>query len=717
MPTSASKKAGNEWLRLVKISSFVFLSLFILLVLAATVIWFSYRSELPSLSQLESYKPSLITRIYSDDGVVLKEFYQERRILVPLEKMPPTLLDALISKEDRKFYTHWGVDLHRLGGALYANLKALRYAEGASTITQQLARMLFLTREKILTRKIKEWMTAIKIERNYSKDQILEMYLNHYYFGQGAYGVQAAAQTFFSKNVEDLTLGESALLIGLLGSPYRYDPLEHSEAAQQRRNIVLRAMQDFGRISPQEAQEALDEPLHLNPASRRGGLAPYFVEQVRQYLEERYGSQIIYQGGISVFTTLDSRLQAIAEEATAKRMEDLQASIDAKAAKGDSLYLVLTSAETEEDTSTTVSEDTWMPRQIQSALVAMDPKTGYIEALVGGRDFQKNKWNLATQATRQPGSAFKPFLYAAAIDNGFKTTDIIYDAPIVLPAMYGQDEWRPRNYDRIFRGPVTLREALSKSINLVAIKLLQRISPTQVIVYAQRMGINTPLQPLPSLAIGTEEVKLLEITAAFGAFANGGIKHQPIWIRQILDSNGNILEDNNPYEEEVLSAATAYVMTNMLQSVMDEPGGTGHGARLNHFTRPAGGKTGTTDEYTDAWFIGFTPQMVAGVWVGFAEGKIPIGQDQTGARAALPIWTEFMIGAHQGLPVENFNIPPGVAFKTICAQTKLLANETCPQTAREVFIEGTEPIEKCLLRHQGLKPKEESELGSEPHFF
>jgi len=411
MPSPTSHKSENQWLRLAQISTLVFFSLFAILVLITIAIWLSYRSDLPSLSQLESYKPSLITRIYSDDGVVLKEFYQERRILVPLEKMPSTLRDALISKEDRKFYTHWGVDLHRLCGALYANLKALRYAEGASTITQQLARMLFLTREKILTRKIKEWMTAIQIERNYSKDQILEMYLNHYYFGQGAYGVQAAAQTFFSKNVEDLTLGESALLIGLLGSPYLYDPLEHPEVALQRRNIILWAMEDFGKISPQQAQEAMTEPLHLNPASRQGGLAPYFVEQIRQYLEEKYGGQILYQGGISVFSTLDSRLQVIAEEVTAKRMEEFQVNVDAKAAKGDTLYLV--------HTRTAANEDTLTPRQIQCALMAMDPKTGYVKALVGGRDFQKSKWNLATQATRQPGSAFKPFLYAAAIDNGF----------------------------------------------------------------------------------------------------------------------------------------------------------------------------------------------------------------------------------------------------------------------------------------------------------
>jgi len=489
MPFSAAHRNKNQWWRLFKISALLYLCMLFLLLLIAIVIWLSYRSDLPSLSQLESYEPSLITRIYSDDGKVLKEFYQERRILVPLEKMPSTLRDALISKEDRKFYKHWGVDLHRLIGALYANLKALRYAQGASTITQQLARMLFLTREKILTRKIKEWMTAIQIERKYSKDQILEMYLNHYYFGQGAYGVQAAAQTFFSKNVEDLTLGESALLIGLLGSPYRYDPLEHPEVAMQRRNIVLGAMEDFGTVSSEEAQHAMSEPLHLNPHAYQSGLAPYFVEHVRQYLEAKYGSQILYQGGISVFTTLDTRLQAIAEQATEKKAEELQATVDAKASQGDSLYIVL---------STTASgEDTLASRQIQTALVAMDPKTGYIKALVGGRDFRTNKFNLATQAPRQPGSAFKPFLYAAAIDNGFKTTDIIYDAPIVLPAMHGQEEWRPRNYDRIFRGPVTLREALRRSINLVAIKLLQRISPSQVIFYAQRMGIKTHLCALP----------------------------------------------------------------------------------------------------------------------------------------------------------------------------------------------------------------------------
>jgi len=709
MPHQQPAVPGNPWWRLAKLALLLYLIFVILTVLATTIIWLSYRSDLPSLSQLERYEPSLITRIYSDDGQILKEFYKERRILVPLEKMSPYLLDALISTEDRKFYQHWGVDLHRFGGALWADLKALRYAEGASTITQQLARMLFLSREKILTRKIKEWMTAIQIERRYSKDQILEMYLNHYYFGQGSYGVQAAAETFFNKDVEQLELGESALLIGLLGAPYRYDPLEHPELALKRRNIVLRAMEDHGAITREEAAAALEEPLHLDPRSRQGGLAPYFVEEVRQYLENTYGIHSLYQGGLSVFTTLNAGYQALAEETIGARMEELQATIDAKAASKDARYLV--------PAATATGKDTLAPREIQAALVAIEPHTGYVRAMVGGRDFRTTKFNHVTQAPRQPGSSFKPILYAAAIDNGWKTTDIIYDAPIVLPAIGRQEEWRPQNYDRTFRGPVTLREALAKSINLVAIKLLQRISAAQVIFYAQRMGISTPLEPVPSLAIGTSEVKLIELTAAYGALANHGIRHEPILIRQILDRDGNIVEDNAPFEEEVLSASTAYVVTNLLQSVMDDPGGTGRGARLNGFVRPAAGKTGTTDEYTDAWFIGFTPQLAAGVWVGFSEGKIPIGRNQTGGRVALPIWTDFMLGAHQDLPVEDFTVPTGVIFRTICDETKLLATPNCPVTRREIFIEGTEPIEKCSRRQHGRDQQEEPESGPEGHFF
>jgi len=709
MPREQSAVPANPWWRLAKLALFLYLMFLLLVALTVSIIWLSYRSDLPSLNQLERYEPSLITRIYSDDGQVLKEFYKERRILVPLEKMSPHLLDALISTEDRKFYRHWGVDLHRFGGALWADLKALRYAQGASTITQQLARMLFLSREKILTRKIKEWMTAIQIERRYSKDQILEMYLNHYYFGQGAYGVQAAAETFFNKDVEHLELGESALLIGLLGAPYRYDPLEHPELALKRRNIVLRAMEDSGAITAEEAATALEEPLHLDPRSQQGGLAPYFVEEVRQYLENTYGIHSLYQGGLSVFTTLDAGDQVIAEETISVRMEELQTSIDAKAAAGDTRYLV--------PAVTSAGGDTLVPRQIQAALVAIEPQTGYVRAMVGGRDFRTTKFNHVTQAPRQPGSSFKPILYAAAIDNGWKTTDIIYDAPIVLPAIGRQEEWRPQNYDRTFRGPVTLREALAKSINLVAIKLLQRISAAQVIFYAKRMGISTPLEPVPSLAIGTSEVKLIELTAAYGAMANHGIRHEPILIRQILDRDGNIVEDNAPFEEEVLSASTAYVVTNMMQSVMDDPGGTGRGARLNGFVRPAAGKTGTTDEYTDAWFIGFTPQLVAGVWVGFSEGKIPIGRNQTGGRVALPIWTDFMLGAHQDLPVEDFDVPAGVIFRTICDETKLVATPRCPITRREVFIEGTEPIEKCPLRQHGRAQQEEPQPGPEGHFF
>ncbi len=667
----------------------------------------SYRRDLPSLSQLENYEPSLITRIYSSDGEEIKEYYKEKRVLVPLKDMPPYLINALLATEDRKFYRHWGVDLHRMGGALWADLKARRLVQGASTITQQLARTLFLTPERTISRKVKEVLTAIRIEKTYSKDEILQMYLNQHYFGNGAYGIEAASQVYFSKDVVDLDIAESAFLVGLLKAPSRYDPFDHPQRALKRRNLVINALLSWGKISKTQSDSLKRLPLEFNPKAEIRGEAPYFTEVVRRYLEKRYGEEMLYRGGLSVHTTLDLRLQRAAEGAIKRKLENLQAKIERAHPLSDTVYTVSVPDSID-------GEEIREYKKVQGAMVAIEPSTGFIKALIGGRDFEESEFNRVTQARRQPGSAFKPFVYTAAIDNGFKPTDIIYDTPIVL-----NDEtkglWRPENYDHIFKGPTTLREALALSRNVVSIKLLERITPRQAIFYAHRMGIKTPLRSVPSLAIGTSEVTLLDLVSAFSVFPNRGVRVDPTYITRVTDREGRILEESFPYREEVLNSQTAYMMTNLLESVMNK--GTGYGARRGGFRRPAGGKTGTTDNFTDAWFVGFTPQLVAGFWVGF-DDLTPLGEGETGARVALPIWADFMLEAHRGLPVKGFPVPPGIASVEVCAESGLLPTERCPKVVKETFIEGTEPSQKCNLLHNIPKefppPRLEPKEGAPP---
>lgn len=642
-----------------------------------------FQRDLPSISQLERYEPSLITKIYSADNRLLKEFYTQRRFLVPLERMPPHLIDAVIDTEDRRFWDHWGMDLRRVAGALWANLRAGEIVQGASTLTQQLARNLFLTGERTLIRKAKEVLTALRIEKAYSKREILQMYLNQQYFGHGAYGVQAAAQLYFSKDVEDLELTECALLAGLLKGPASYSPINHPEKALQRRNLVLRSMAECGHITATEADSAMKASLGLNLKQGKEGEAQYFVEHVRQQLEEKYGSKILYQDGVSVYTTLDPRLQHIAEKAMKGHLSRLQERIEAQQEAVDTVTVEQGTAQI----------DSIYTHRVQGALVAIDPRTGEIKAMVGGRNFKESKFNRATQAHRQPGSSFKPFVFTAAIDNGYRPTDIILDTPIVIPTEEGQ-LWRPYNYDSTFGGPTTLRDGLRRSRNLVAIKLLQQIGPKQVAFYAEKMGIRSELRPVLSLAIGTSEVTLLELTSAYSVLANGGIRVEPTSILRIVDREGNIIEENHPRKKEVLSAQTAYMMTNMLQSVIDA--GTGYGARRAGFVRPAAGKTGTTDNFTDAWFIGFTPYLVTGVWVGFDDQRT-LGDRQAGSVVALPVWAAFMKAAHDTLrlPPTDFKVPTGIVKKRVCKRTLKLARKYCPNTYLEVFIQGTEPTEYC----------------------
>jgi penicillin-binding protein 1A len=650
--------------------------------------------SLPSLEVLETYSTSLITKVYSADHELLQEFYIQRRELVPLERIPTHLIDALTSSEDKKFMRHWGVDWVRIPKALYVNFRKGYRAQGASTVTQQLARMLHLHQEKTWDRKIREAFTALKIERTYSKDEILQMYLNESYFGHGRHGVQAAAQYYFSKNVEDLTVSESATLIGILPAPARYSPLFYPDKCIVRRNLVLNAMVRNRRLDKTVADSLKKSPLVTNVNTGAIGTAPYFVEHIRRILEKDYGVDILYKKGVSVYTTLDSKLQEYAEKAVKKQLLNLQNIVDDKKEKPYKTYEEIDSLDT---------------KPVQVAFMALDPKTGHIKAMVGGRNFEKSSFNRATQAQRQPGSAFKPFVYTAAVDNGYTPVYTLIDNPIVIPMPDGT-EWRPKNYGREFQGPMMIRDGLRLSVNLISIKLLQQVGPKQVIKYARRMGIQSPLMPVLSMGVGSAgEVNLMEMVNAYGVFANRGIRVRPMPITEIRDQDGNVYKKFHPYSEVALREETAYLMAHMLQGVVNA--GTGADARREGFKRPAGGKTGTTDGYTDAWFIGFTPQLVTGVWVGF-DDNTPLGHWLTGSDAALPIWTKFMIAAHDsmGLPVKYFYKPSRIIRERICKDTQLKATEYCPHVIEEEFISGTEPRSTCAM-HAGLRKSLDIERG------
>ncbi len=663
--------------------------------------------DLPSLARLHNIQPSLITRVYDRNDVLLKEFYNERRMLIPYNQIPPYLVDCLLATEDRKFYSHWGVDIRRIVGATLHNITRFSLTrEGASTLTQQLARSLFpdvLSREKSYIRKMKEALTAVSIERSYSKNEILQMYLNQHYFGRGAHGIQAAAQVYFSKNAWELSLQDCAVLVGLLKAPNRYSPIEHPERALMRRNIVFNSLVDFGKLARAEADSLKKLPLDIKPNIGNFGKAPYFTELVRQHLLETYGEEALYASGMSIYTTLDAEMQQAAETALFQRIDELQKSTEERFSITNESYTIFVAD------STKSSGGKRVYKQLQGMLMAVDNETGGVLAFVGGRDFYKSKFIRVTQALRQPGSSFKPFVYTTAIDNGFSPSDLFLDSPLVLTI--GGQEWRPDNFDMTFNGEMTLREALKDSRNLVAIKLLMDplVTAQQVAEYARRMGISTPLNPVPSLAIGSSEVTMWDMVPAFSVFPNGGIRKEPFFINKIIDRNGNLkYERTRTEQEEVLSPQTAYIVTNMLQTVVDH--GTGAGARLRGFMRPAGGKTGTSNSNTDNWFIGFTPQITCGVWVGFDDKtKIGIGRGEVGATTALPVWAEFMKAASNNLPVKDFPVPPGIYTTTVCVESGNLASENCPRVATDIFTQATLPHEECTLSHRGSRLTRETQ--------
>lgn len=619
--------------------------------------------SLPPVTALETLQPLMGSKIYDDNDELITELHVERRIFVPLAQIPQSLRDAILATEDRRFYSHWGLDPIGIARAIVQNYRRGRIVEGGSTITQQLTKVLFLTPDKSLERKLKEAVLALELERRYSKDRILEMYLNQVYFGHGAYGVEAAARTYFGKSVSELTVRESALLAGLVRAPSNYSPFERPEAARLRRELVLRRMVEYGALKEAEARRLARTDLGLIPPERRRTTGQYFLEYVQQQLEAKYGADMVFKGGLNVYTTLNPRMQLAAEQALREGLKALEG----RSGKG-------------------------RPEEHpEGALVTIDPQTGHVKALVGGYDFFRSEFNRAVHARRQPGSAFKPFVYLAALEAGFTPASRIDDAPIVYPVGRNGNAWKPENYDRKFRGPTTLQQAVEESVNVVTVKLQERIGVQRTIQVARRLGIQSALTSDLTLALGSSDLTLLELTSAYGTLANQGVWVPPTTIRYITDAQGRLLEEYVPEGREAVSPETAYVMTHMLRGVVER--GTGQAARA--LGRPVAAKTGTTNDYSNAWFVGFTPRLVTGVWVGYDRPR-SLGKDETGSRVAVPIWTAYMARVLGDSPKEDFPVPERVSF----AAVDLDPSNECVRVVTMAFVRGTEPVVGCGPRRQ-----------------
>ncbi|MCX8094074.1 MAG: PBP1A family penicillin-binding protein [Candidatus Goldbacteria bacterium] len=650
-----------------------FLSFFIILFFISlgifVGIFISFMQDIPEIADLKSYKPNLTTSIYDDKGELISQLYTEQRTLVKISDIPITLQNAIIAKEDPNFYKHSGFDIRGILRATINNLMHKKVVEGGSTITQQLARNLFLTREKTLSRKIKEIILSLQIEKYYTKQEILELYCNQIYFGHGAYGVEAAARTYFGKNVTELTLPECALLAALPQAPSQIDPYKNPEIALEKRNIVLDRMMIHGYINENEKTQAESTPIILSKFEVKN--APYFVEYVRQQLEATYGNSI-YKNGLKVYTTLNTRMQNIAQKLFTLHINNLQKKIESLSG-------------------------TKLDKKLQGAMIAIDPNTGYIKVMIGGIDFSESEFNRAVQAKRQTGSAFKPIVYAAAIENGFRVSDVLLDSPVVFQNENGTT-WKPENFTGKFSGTMIVLNALTHSINVATVKLANQVGLTNIKKYARRLGITSPLGNDYTVALGSSSLSLLELTDAFTAFANGGMLVEPLSIISVRDDSGRTLEQRSVKISEAISPTTAYIMTFMLENVINK--GTAKIIRQMGFTGPCAGKTGTTNDHTDAWFIGYTPEIVVGIWIGFDE-KEPMGRAMVGGYAAAPLWANFMLNTYYSSNTE-FSIPDNIIFKKICTKSGKLATKNCPYTIDAPFVNGTEPTETCML-HTGVQ--------------
>jgi penicillin-binding protein 1A len=716
---------------------------------------FVYAGDLPQISALDNYAPSTITRVLAANGEVIGEFATERRVVVGYDDVAPVLRQAILAAEDQTFDQHFGLSIPRIVVALVKDLLERRLAAGASTLTQQLARNLFLTYEKTWERKIKEVILAVQIEKRYTKREIFTMYVNQIYFGHGAYGVEAAARLYFGKSARDVTLEEAALIAGIIQGNVRQSPYVNPEAALRRRNYALTRMAEAGYITAAQAEAAKAKPIvTVGLPSGDDSLAPFYVEEVRKHLEATYGARRLYESGLVVHTPLDVRLQAAANTALREGLRRLDKrrgfrrparnvldegrdpatfthpSWGRRLEAGQIVPAVVTAVEPArmtvrvggasgtidrqgfgwtgrsdarrlvragdlvevriealDDARTSFSGRLEQEPLVEGAVLAIENRSGRILAMVGGYSFARSRFNRAVQAFRQLGSTFKVVVYTAAIDRGYTPATILVDLPVSYPAGPGQPPYAPTNYDHQWEGPITLRRALEQSRNVPAVRVMDQLGPKQVIAYAKRFGFTSPMEPYLSLALGAAEATLLEATSAFSVFPNQGVRMRPYQILKVVDRDGNVLEENRPEPSDAIRADTAYVMTSLLQGVVER----GTAARAASLGWPLGGKTGTTDDFSDAWFIGFDPDITVGVWVGHDQKK-PLGPGESGAVAALPIWMDVMkawIGDRKDPPA--FSPPGNVVFVTVDRTTGEAVDRGAPGAISEVFIAGTQP--------------------------
>ncbi|MDY0374683.1 MAG: PBP1A family penicillin-binding protein [Desulfobacterium sp.] len=744
----------------------------VLLAMAGMTALYAYISrDLPKIISLKDYNPSIVSSVFSDDGRKIGEFYKERRIVIPLSEMPDNLKNAVVAAEDSRFREHPGVDLLSIFRAFIKNVRAGAIVQGGSTITQQVTKSFFLTPARTYERKIKEAILAYRIDRAFTKDEILFLYLNQIYLGHGAYGVEAASENYFGKPAREMNLAECSMLAGLPQAPSRYSPFRNSELARRRQIYVLNRMKEDGYITNLEATDAINTMLDIKP--RKNWFierVPCYTEHVRRYVEEKYGKDVLYTQGLNIYTAVNIELQKIALDEVVKGLRELDRrqgyrgplrhlaaleieSFCSKAAAdmdGDSLEsgvvyeavvtnvtdtqaevrvgnatgvipagditwarrpnqevayweskvnspkkvfntgdVILVKAVSSPDGSKTFSFSLEQDPLVEAALLSVEAETGQVKAMIGGREYRESQFNRAIQSRRQPGSAFKPVIYAAALDKGYTPATVIMDSPVVFNDRARDSVWKPHNYTDEFHGPTLMRHALKQSRNVVTVKILQDIGIDYVINYARKLGVTSHINRDLSISLGSSGMSLVELVNVYSVFSNLGYRVDPVFITRIEDRYGNVIESSELKREKVMDMTTAYIMTSMLESVVS----SGTGWRAKALGRPVAGKTGTTNNLNDAWFLGYTPRYTTGVWVGF-DSEQSLGKGETGSRSATPIWLGYMKGALEGRPVRTFNVPEGIVFVKIDAKTGLLPIEESQETLFECFKEGTAPTTK-----------------------
>jgi penicillin-binding protein 1A len=791
-----SRKKEKEGLAFYVIYAFILSAL--LLLLSGALLFFYYSHRLPDFKPLKERNLNAHSIVYSEEDEVVGKFLMDNRIPISYERIPKQLVKAFVAAEDSEFFQHKGVDFKGILRAMFKNVLAGRIVQGGSTITQQVTKTFFLTPKRSWLRKLKEVAYAFGLERDLTKEEILTLYLNNIYLGNGAYGVEAAAESYFNKRTEQLNLAEMAMMAGLVKAPSRYSPVNNLKKAKDRQAYVLTRMTELGFISREQKEKALRTPLKIQSReSAYFSKAPYFTEFIRHQVERKYGKERLYHEGLRIYTTLDLSLQTEAQKSVEMGLRELDKrqgfrgplnSLSQKEVKelldkkkgmlnplpqNQIFEGVILSKDDSKKTYTVWVEDRkgilpfsemawalnikptpkYRPQKVktpgdllhtgdmvhvrvkesfkrdqapvlsleqeplvQGALLSLDPKTGHVRAMVGGRDFSESQFNRALNARRQPGSAFKPFIYAAALEKGYTPSTILMDSPVEYSDPDGGTYWAPKNYDKDFMGPITFRNALAHSRNVVTVKILEDIGVGYALKVIKKLGIESPVKRDLSIALGTSGVSMLELTAGFGTFANGGEQVKPIFIKKIVTMKGEVLEENNPYvemeekeeeeempqapspvlKERVISSQNAFIMTHLLEGVVQH----GTGQRVKVLGRPIAGKTGTSSDCSDAWFVGYTPSLLTGVWVGF-DDKTSLGEKETGARAALPIWISFMNQALRNTPIQTFHPPQGITLIRVNIETGLPSDRESAETIMEAFIDGSIPWEKESLEKEG----------------